>query len=117
MNILDAMCISFDEVKLFHKAVLFSEMRIDINTLPKGMYLYELRYADFDQTDPCQLAKGILVNFYGTIISNKKIRLDKNGLRDFSTEKNEFLFVDSNGKTINEYLEIHPLKEIKVKER
>jgi len=60
---------SFEEIELFGKPALFTPVRIDRNTVPKGLYLYEVRYDDEAGGDPVQIGRGILVNHYGTIIT------------------------------------------------
>lgn len=49
--------------------MLFSCLRIDRNTIPEGLYLYEVRHADDDWGEPVEIAKGVLVNHFGTLLS------------------------------------------------
>ena len=46
----------------------FSDMRIDRSTVPKGRYQYEVADDDESQGDPTRVKKGIMVNFWGTLI-------------------------------------------------
>ena len=39
------------------------------------MYLYEVRHDDDMQGIPCEIAERILVNHWGTVVSNKPIAL------------------------------------------
>lgn len=41
------------------------------------MYLYEVRHDDDGKGEPCEIAESILVNHWGTIITNKPITLNK----------------------------------------
>lgn len=51
---------------------LFNNMRFDPKTIPEGKYMYQVR--DYDCTgDWCEIAKGIMVNFWGTILTDEPI--------------------------------------------
>ena len=57
---------------------LFSDVRIDRNSIPKEFpYVYDLR----DECDgiPVQAAKSILVNYWGTIIGTSDLMFDEDG--------------------------------------
>lgn len=60
--------------------MLFSCLRIDRNTVPEGLYLYEVRHADDDWGEPVEIAKGVLVNHFGTLLSKVKLPLKENAL-------------------------------------
>ena len=60
----DVMKEHYTEIRLFGKPALFNDLRLDQNTVPKGLYLYEVRY-DEETWEPVQIAKGILVNHLG----------------------------------------------------
>lgn len=47
----------------------FSDMRIDRSTVPKGKYQYEVA-DDESQGNPSRVRHGIMVNFFGTLISD-----------------------------------------------
>ena len=59
----------FEEITVLGKPALFHDMRIDRETVPKGLYLYEVRGDDDGGGDPVQIAKGIMVNHFGSIIT------------------------------------------------
>lgn len=48
----------------------FSDMRIDRSTVPKGRYQYEVADDDESQGNPSRVRRGIMVNFFGTLISD-----------------------------------------------
>ncbi|MDE5938548.1 MAG: hypothetical protein K2H37_05665 [Lachnospiraceae bacterium] len=48
----------------------FSDMRIDRNTVPEGRYQYEVADDDESQGYPSRVRQGIMVNFFGTLISD-----------------------------------------------
>ena len=47
----------------------FSNMRIDRNTVPEGRYQYEVADDDESQGKQSRVGYGIMVNFFGTLIS------------------------------------------------
>ena len=50
--------------------MLFTCLRVDRDTVPQGMYMYEVRHDDDQQGEPVQIANWIMVNHWGTLISN-----------------------------------------------
>lgn len=57
----------------------FSDMRIDKKSIPKGKYIYEVSGDDYGGANPVRVAKYILVNFYGTIVTDDLLPLDDQG--------------------------------------
>lgn len=117
---LDAMKEVFEEVTVLGKPMLFTPCRIDRNTVPKGLYMYEVRHDDDFRGDPVQIAKWVMVNHWGTLISGSPIRLDSyktenNAFRDIDPEK-DWEYGDMSA-TINEYMKRHPPKKDKNIER
>lgn len=72
----NAMTEKFEAVTVFGHPMLFTCLRVDRNTVPEGLYMYEVRHDDDGQGDPAQIADWIMVNHWGTLISNRPIRLD-----------------------------------------
>lgn len=50
----------------------FNDMRLERNTIPEGKFFYEVADGDSDGI-PARIRTGIMVNFYGTLISDKKL--------------------------------------------
>ena len=67
----------FEDVTVLGKPMIFTNLRIDRNTVPKGMYAYDVRHDDDMQGEPCEIAPFILVNHWGTIISNTPLDFNK----------------------------------------
>ena len=65
----------FELMELFGKTVLFTNMRVDRSTVPKELYVYELRDEDFTG-DICEIRPFVMVNHWGTIICKEPIELD-----------------------------------------
>lgn len=78
----NAMTETYERVIVLGQPMLFSCLRIDRSTVPKGMYLYEVRHDDDQQGDPVQIGQWILVNHWGTLISNKPIKLEPSPLQN-----------------------------------
>lgn len=73
--------------------------------------MYEVRHDDDQQGDPVQIGNWIMVNHWGTIISNKPIRLEpspnrNNAYRDIDPE--EDWNYEGTVTTVKEYMEKNP---------
>ena len=99
---------SYEEIILFGQPVLFNPMRIAYDTLPKGMYRYEIR--DDGQGNMYQLGPRILVNHWGTILSNKPIKLDRDYFR-YIDENTDVEYLGGKSISIQEYLDKNPIKQ------
>ena len=53
----------------------FSDMRIDRSTVPKKKYQYEVAGDDDSGSNPSRVRHGIMVNFFGTLISDAQLPL------------------------------------------
>lgn len=51
----------------------FSDFRIIRETLPLGMYAYDIRHDDESQGIACEIANKILVNYLGTILTKEPL--------------------------------------------
>lgn len=59
----------------------FTSLRVDRNTLPKGMYAYDLRDADGDDGFWfSELKDYVLVNHAGTLLTEDKVEGSENGI-------------------------------------
>lgn len=59
------------EVEVFGKKALFSNGRIDVDTLPTGLYCYDLRGSDEDVGIPATIEENVTVNHAGCIITTE----------------------------------------------
>lgn len=85
---------SFEEVRLFDKLAILTEERIDRDTLPKGMYSYELRGSDEDAGTPATLESDVSVNFCCTFVTNVSFDFDEAGYLDIKGEL-DFLGIET----------------------
>ena len=70
--------ISYTRLKLFGNEVLLSDERIDKETLPEGLYCYDIRHSDNDWDMPVTIEKRVVANWYGSILSKVPIELNSN---------------------------------------
>ena len=90
-----------EPIKLFNKEVLYADLRVNNLHLPDNIYRYELRHDDKCQGILCEIAHRILVNFQGTILSDKKINLGKQGYRLIDEDK-DIQYLDKDNMTVND---------------
>lgn len=58
----------------------FSDMRIDRSTVPEGRYQYEVADDDESQGEPTRVKHGVMVNFFGTLISDVALPIGGDGV-------------------------------------
>ena len=104
----------FEEIEVLGKPALFTDARLDRQTIPRGLHYYEVR--EEGGFDPVQIGKGILANHYGSILTRKPIRLDKDGYLDIDPEK-DFVFIGGDHMTAKEFKKKYPLHKKREKER
>jgi hypothetical protein len=107
----NAMQEDFERVTVLGLPMLFTNARIDRASVPKGYYLYEVRHDDDQQGDPVQLGRWIMVNHWGTLISNKPVKLEPsptidNAYRDIDPETD--WNYEGESTTLQEYMAEHP---------
>lgn len=61
----------YEEFEILGREALFTNMRIDRNTLPDGLYAYDLR--DECDGEPCELKSFVLVNHWGTVVVKEPV--------------------------------------------
>lgn len=96
----------FEQVELLGKSVLFTEQRVDRATVPEGLRCYELRHTGADWGEPCELARGIMVNFMGTILTSDPYQMPPEGWLEVN--ESTFAYMDKPSLTAQEYLTEHP---------
>lgn len=108
---LNALEESFEEVTVFDHPMLFGCFRVARDTVPEGLYFYEVRHDDGMQGDPVEIAEWILVNHWGTLISNKPIHLERSASVDNAYRmidpENDWNYLGTE-TTVLEYLKDHP---------
>ena len=107
----NAMQEKYTEVTVLGKPMLFTDLRIDRSTVPKGLYMYEVRHDDDMWGDPAQIANWVMVNHLGTLISREPLKLVpskavNNAYLDIDPKKD--WNYEGSSSTIPEYMEKHP---------
>ena len=93
----------FEEVLFQNTPALFTALRVKRADVPAGMYRYEIRE---ENGVPCQLAKGILVDHCGTLLTSDPIQLPASGYLPFSP--GELVFPQSGTDTPADFLRRYP---------
>ncbi len=73
----DAATLSYEPIELFGKQMLFTCARIDPASVPKGYYRYDIRHDDECGGDPVEVARFVLINHWGTVITNEPLPLQE----------------------------------------
>lgn len=71
---------SFEKVSVCGIECEFSDMRVDRNTVPKGKYQYEVAGDGGSGGEPARVQRGIMVNFFGTLISDEPLPIGDDGI-------------------------------------
>ena len=80
----DAQEILYEQVLFQNVPGLFTSVRVDRAMLPHGVYCYEIWE---EGGVPCQLAKRIIVDHYGTLITTDPIQLPADGYLPFRPDE------------------------------
>lgn len=89
----------YQEVELFGVPALFANERVDEALLPRGIYRYELRGADYDPGYPLTVESHVTVNYAATILTAVPVMLPETGRLWLGTELN----FTGGEQTIREY--------------
>lgn len=65
-----------DIVILNDKPYMFTNMRVDRESVPKGYFVYDVRESDGGAGDFCTAEDHVLVNHWGTIIGKNKLPME-----------------------------------------
>ncbi len=76
----DAYKEDYEHIELFDEPGLFTNGRIDRETVPAGWYCYDLRGSDNDPNDPTTVEEQVTVNHAGTVLLPKQLKLNKKNI-------------------------------------
>ena len=79
MKGLDANTQKYELAEIDHNVVLFTNMRLDRDTVPEGIFCYDVRDSDNLDGSMAQIKPFVLVNHWGTILSKAPFPLDESG--------------------------------------
>ena len=92
----------YERIKLFGKEGLFAEDRVLGNSVPEGFVRYEVRHDDEGLGEPVEAARGILVNFLGTLLLEEKLeQVEKEGY--CLIEETDWEYIGERSCTLEEY--------------
>ena len=90
----DARNEDFELAEIDNVVVIFTNARIDRDTVPFDLYCYDVRESEGFSGDPVMLEKVVVVNHWGTVLSKKTFPLEddayyplKDGMRSLLWEK------------------------------
>jgi len=98
--------IEYEAFSIFGHDALFTDKRIDRDTLPKGMHAYDIRHGD--DGDPSMLEKSVNSNFYGTLVLNRPISLGKYGCKEICSD--DYGFGEEDCCSLSDFMKTHPPK-------
>ena len=90
----------FDVIEVLGIRMLHADYRVDRRTIPKALFVYDLRGSDYDCGEAVYVEPFVLVNNAGTLISNKEIDF---GTKTYRKIKNKMNFLGES-ETVEEYL-------------
>lgn len=79
MAVFDAMKEKYELVEIDQHLVLFTNMRLDRNTVPEGIYCYDVRDSDELDGSMAEIKPHVLVNHWGTILCREAFLLNEWG--------------------------------------
>ena len=71
---------SFSQVSVCGILCEYNDMQIDRSTVPEGKYQYEVAGDDDSGGEPARVQWGIMANFFGTLISDKPLPVEDDGV-------------------------------------
>lgn len=104
MSQINALDETFNPVTLFDKPALFTCLRIDRDTVPSGLFAYDIRHTDSDDGIAGTIEKSVFVNQMGTVITSEPLDFGERGYIPLDDERGDLNFAsDYNCSTIDEY--------------
>lgn len=85
MSAVDARKEHYEAVEILGIPGLFTTLRVDRATIPKGVYAYDMQTSEQDWSQPCLLARHITVEHFGTVLTASPISLPPCGYLDLSS--------------------------------
>ena len=84
MSAVDSRKEHYEAVEILGIPGLFTTLRVDRATIPKGVYAYDMQTSEQDWSQPCLLARHITVEHFGTVLTASPVPIPPNGYLDLS---------------------------------
>jgi hypothetical protein len=104
----NAMVETFEEVTILNKPALFTPIRIDHSSVPRGYHVYSVRHDDDSQGIACQVAKSILMNHWGDLITQDELKLPPEGY--LGIEPEDLRYGTGDCRSVKEFIKKYPCK-------
>lgn len=92
----------FELMDMLGQQVLFTNMRVDRDTVPQDLYVYDVRHDDDCTGEICEIKPFVMVNHWGTIICKEPIELDSKWNSRF-VDNDDYSYLGDSVK-LDEYL-------------
>lgn len=79
MKPLDATTQQYELAEIDQRIVLFTNMRLDRDTVPEGLYCYDVRDSDNLDGSMVEVKPYLMVNHWGTIVSREPFPMNEWG--------------------------------------
>lgn len=79
MKGLNAKTEQYELAEIDNKVVLFTNMRLDRDTVPEGLFCYDVRDSDKLDGSMAEVRPFVLVNHWGTILSKEPFPMNESG--------------------------------------
>lgn len=116
MSAYNAMQETYEEIRLFGKPALFTPCRIDRATVPKGLHRYEIRHDDDCRGEAVELAHGIMVNHWGTVLMRDTLLSPTQTYRIIDEEK-DLTYGAGACRSVQDFLQAYPPQNNPIKAR
>lgn len=100
----DARKIQYTEVEINGFTAYLTNLRIKEDSLPKGIYAYELRYGSNGLKEPVQASHSVLVNYFGTVLTHEPLSLNEDGFLEIDP-KTDWKYLGTGAHKFEEIIE------------
>lgn len=90
MDVIDVNSRPLQEVEIQGHIGVFTDLRVDKSTIPKGVNCYELQHGD-DDSYPVTVEESVGVNYYGAVLMTDKMELGQEGYVSLSYDDFGFI--------------------------
>ncbi|MCD8013864.1 MAG: hypothetical protein LUG99_11945 [Lachnospiraceae bacterium] len=78
--------LGYTQVEVMGIPALFTDAKVEKESVPEGFYLYEVRYGDAVLGEPVQIGKCVIANFFGSLLVSEELEVPWGGYLDINLE-------------------------------